>query len=118
MSTTTITERFNAVVRAKVKSLAMGQRFETDCSACYAPQLNEQNEMIGLAHSWLVTVSLPNPLVGRPEMAVSLPVNGVVPPVEILEKAAAMLFERISEEKDKMMAKPNVGMDLSQIGKK
>jgi hypothetical protein len=113
-----ITDRLNGIVRAKVKSLALGQSFGYDVSACYAPQLNDQGQMSGLAHSWLVTVSLPNPLVGQPDMAVSLPVNGVVPPEPIFEKAAEMLYSKLAEEKDKLMAKPNLGMDLSKIGQK
>ena len=114
----TIGERFNGVVKSKVKSMAMNQRHETDVSACYAPQINEQGQMTGLAHSWLVTVSVPNPLLDNPDIAVSLPINGVVPPVVILEKAAEMLFQKCMEEKDKLMAKPNLGMDLSKIGVK
>lgn len=114
----TITERLSGVVRAKLKSIALSQPYGYDVSACYAPQINEQGQMTGLAHSWLVTVSIPNPMIGQPALAVSLPINGVVPPDPIFEKAAEMLLEKVKEEKDKLMAKPNLGMDLSKIGVK
>lgn len=112
----TITDRLNGVVRAKVKALAFGQSFGTDVSACYAPAINEQGQMSGLVHSWLVTVSLANPMIGQPELAVSLPIQGVIPPDTIFEQATEMLFKAVNEERAKLLAKPGVGLDLSKIG--
>lgn len=113
----TITQRLNGVVYGKAKSLAMGQHFATDVSACYAPVLNEAGQMTGLEHSWLVTVSIPNPLLGQPDIAVSVPIQGVVPPAPIFEKVTEHLWEKVMEAKQKTMKPSAVGMDLSGVSK-
>lgn len=110
----TITHRLEGVVKAKLKSVALSQSHEFDVSACYAPVIDQSGQPTGLGHSWLLTVSIPNPLLGNPAIAVSLPINGVAPPQQIFEQCAEFLFQKCMEEKDKLMKKPAaVGMDLT-----
>lgn len=114
----TIQHRLEGVVKGKLKSIALGQSHEFDVSACYAPVIDGQGQLNGLGHSWLVTVSTPNPLVGNPAIAVSLPINGVAPPDQIFEQCAEFLYQKCMEERDKLMKKPAaVGMDLTGAAK-
>jgi hypothetical protein len=109
----TIQHRLEGIVKAKLRSIALSQRHEFDVSACYAPVMDANGQVNGLGHSWLVTVSVPNPLLGNPAIAVSLPINGVAPPDQIFEQCAEFLYQKCVEEKDKLMQKPTaVGMNL------
>lgn len=95
-----ISTRLYGVVFQKIKSIALNQPFECDVSACYAPVLGPNGQVAGLKHSWLVTVSIPNPIVGNPEIAVSYPIQGVVPPDFFFEDIAQKLYENCLEQKD------------------
>lgn len=109
-----LTDRLYAVVFQKVKSLALSQPFECDVSASYGPQFDPAGNMVGLAHSWIVTVSIANPMVGSPALAISAPINGVVPPDRIFEVLAEQLWQKVMEEKAKAVTiKPT--MDLTQM---
>lgn len=101
-----ITARLNGVVKAKLKSVAVGQPHDFDVSACFAPTMDQNGNLTGLTHSWLVTVSIPNPLQGRPDIAVSVPVNGVVPPPAVFEDVAEALFEKVMQQKTKVLSPP------------
>jgi hypothetical protein len=96
----TITQRLNGVVRGAIKQIAVNQPFESDVSACFAPVLHPQShDIVGFKHSWLVTVSIPNPLAGPDDIAVSIPLHGVVPPAAMFEDIAKRLFDRCMEQK-------------------
>lgn len=116
-----IQQRINGVVYQTVKEAALGAQFETDVTACYAPTLNQQGQITGFEHSWLVTVSTPNPLLGlkeqeRPDIAVSVPVRGVVPPAAIFEEVARGLWQKCAAAKDEVLTKPTaLGADLGKL---
>lgn len=116
-----IQTRLSGVVNTAVKEAALGAQFESDVTACYAPTLNEHGQIVGFEHSWLVTVSTPNPLLGlkdkeRPDIAVSVPVRGVVPPAAIFEEVARGLWQKCAAEKDKILTKPAaLGADLGKL---
>jgi hypothetical protein len=95
--------RLYSLVYQKVKSLALNQPFECDVSACYAPIIGPENQVMGLKHAWLVTVSIPNPVLGNPEIAASYPIQGVVPPNPFFEDIAQKLYESVMEQKDKAL---------------
>ena len=98
-----ISARFNSVVGGKVKELAFGQPHETDVSACFAPILDDEGNLTGFGQHWLITVSIPNPLQGNVDIAVSLPVGGVKPPDFIFERVAEQLFDSCLEQKRRVL---------------
>lgn len=101
-----ISQRLNGVVAAKIKSIAINQPHETDVTATFAPTLNEQGAIIRFDHHWLVTVSIPNPLQGNVDIAVSMPIGGVLPPDIIFEKLAEQLFEYCMTQKQNVLKPP------------
>lgn len=113
-----MSQRLYGVVFQKVKSVAMSQPFEVEVTSSYAPDVDQAGNLVGFADSWLLKVAVPNPVIGHPAIAISVPIKGVLPPDMIFERVAEELFKRCMEEKDKLLAKPAaVGMDLTKVGK-
>jgi hypothetical protein len=112
-----IGDRIYTTVFQHVKKLAVGTMFDVDVSACYAPDVMlAQQGQLQFVHSWLVTVSTPNPIVGAPAIAASIPVNGIVPPDQIFESAVEAVWERVRNGLDDVLKKPqNVGQDLTNL---
>ncbi len=60
----------------------------------------------GLAIAWLLTLSLKNPLVGQPDLALAVPIPAVVPTDEMVRQVVAQVMPKLYEEKDKAVATP------------
>lgn len=117
------TARVEGVIKAKLKEHAMGQPVGFSVSQCYAPVPDQNGNITGIGPSWLIMVSIPHPLPmigqGTPDIAVSVPVGGVLPPDALLAQVAQGLLEKCREEAEKIKAnKPSaVGMSLNGVGK-
>lgn len=112
--------RINGIVKAKLKSIALGQPHGYAVAPGTVPQADEQGNISGLTMGWTVIVSIPHPrpMLGQPrsDIASSFPLAGILPPDEYFEQIAERLFGNCMEEADKINSKPAaVGMNLNGI---
>jgi len=112
--------RIQGIVKAKLKSIALGQPYGYAVAPGTVPQADQQGNITGLTVGWTIVVSIPHPrpMLGQPraEIASSFPLAGVLPPDEYFEQITERLFANCMEEADKINAKPAaVGMNLGAM---
>lgn len=108
--------RIEGIVKAHLKKVALGQAHGFAVSYGFGPIFTPDGQPQGMGWMWGIIISIPNPLVGQPDIAVSVPVQGVLPPDAAFQAVAEFLFNKCLEERDKLLTTPAPGpsMKLSE----
>lgn len=103
--------RIDGLVKAHLKTVALGADTGYAVAQGFAPQLNEAGQVVGFVPAWLVTVTLRNTLLGQPDFVRLTPVPGMLPSDDMFRQAVATLFEILCQEQAEATRVP-VGLKL------
>lgn len=103
--------RISGLVRAHLKTLALGQAAGSAVTQGYVLTVDQHGEQ-ALKVGWLVMVTIPQRirLLGVPDsdIGVTVPIAGVLPPDDIFRQAVSLLLEKCRALAQADMPKPAI----------